>query len=54
MKVKDLKEYLNLYNEEKELIVYGMSGLPWSISEELIAKQTLTDEKREVCKLYIK
>jgi len=54
MKVKALKKYLELYDDEKELIVKGASGIVWDIKEDMIAQQTLTDEKREVCKLHIK
>jgi len=54
MKVKDLKEFLNLYEDEKEIILIMPSSNTYEIKEEMIAQKTLTDEKREVCKLYIK
>ena len=54
MKVKELKEYLNLYSDETKVIIKQPSGLTYEIREEMIAQKTLTDKKREVCKLYIK
>lgn len=54
MKVKELKEYLNLYSDEKEIIIKASSGNTWEIREDMLANQILTDEKREVCRLYIK
>lgn len=54
MKIKDLKKLIELYDDEKEVKVFGASGMPWEVSEPMLAKQILTDEKREVCKLYIK
>ena len=54
MKVKALKEYLNLYTDETEVIVKGESGIVFEIKEGMISMQTLTDKKREVCKLHIK
>lgn len=52
--VKDLKEYLNLYSDDKEVIIKAPSGIIYEIRVEMISQQTLTDEKREVCKLHIK
>lgn len=54
MKVKVLKEYLAKYEDEKELVIKSESGLTWEINEQLLSVQNLTDEKREVCKFYIK
>ena len=54
MKVKDLKEFLKLYEDDKEVVVKGVSGIDWAIRDKMISHQTLTDKKREVCKLYIK
>lgn len=54
MKVKDLKKFLDLYADDKEIILIMPSGNTYEIREELIAQKTLTDKKREVCKIYIK
>lgn len=54
IKVKDLKKYLELYEDEKEVVIIGSSGITYDIIEEKIAYQTLTDTQREVCKLHMK
>jgi len=54
MKVKELKEFLSKYKDEKEVVIKGQSGLTWDIDGEQFARQILTDTKREVCKLVIK
>jgi len=54
MKVKQLKEYLVLYEDEKEVKLFGGSGLPWDIDEVLLSSKIVNDEKREICKIYIK
>lgn len=54
MKAKQLKDYLNLYNDDKELIIKLPSGNVWEIDDILLNHQILTDKKREVCKLYLK
>jgi len=54
MTVKKLKEYLNLYADDKEVVIKGSSGIEYEIREDMISHQTLSDEKREVCKLHIK
>lgn len=54
MKVKDLKEFLNLYKDDQDVIIKGQSGIEWKIDQSLLARQILTDKKREVCKLVTK
>lgn len=55
MKIKDLKKLIEKYDDEKEIVVKGLSGITWEIDERQLAKEILMgDEKREVCKLYIR
>jgi len=54
MKVKDLKEYLNMYKDDIEIVVKVPSGMQWDFDNILLTNHILKDDKREVFKLYIK
>ena len=54
MKVKELKEFLNLYKNDDEVVFKAQSGNTWEVDEILFAHRIITDQKREVCKLVLK
>ena len=54
MKVKEIKDILNLYTDDKDFVIKGASGIEYEIDSILLINHLKKDEKREVCKINIK
>ncbi|KKM69424.1 hypothetical protein LCGC14_1451000 [marine sediment metagenome] len=54
MKVKDIKKFLSLYGDEKDVKCLSASGITWEIDENLVDIKRLSNDEREVCKIPIK
>lgn len=54
MKIKELKDFLENFEDDRDFVILGKSGQKWEFDKESIAKQTVLGKALEKVTVRIK